>query len=72
MIDLCVCMFSAHYLDREDRLCADPGPSTANIPPREDSHLCMDDLMVFKPTFEGIHVTQSFLIKKLAHVIWPY
>ena len=70
MIDLCMCMCSTHYLDCEDRLCADPGPSTANIPPREDSHLCMDDLIVFKPTFEGI--TQSSLLKKLAHVFWPY
>lgn len=58
-------MCSTHYLDREDRLCADPGPSTANIPPREDSHLCMDDLIVFKPTFEGI--TQISPIKMMAH-----
>ena len=58
-------MCSTHYLDWEDHLCADPGPSTANIPPREDSHLCMDDLIVFKPTFEGI--TQISPIKMMAH-----
>ena len=70
MIDLCMCMCSTHYVDWEDRLCADPGPSTANVPPREDSHLCMDDLIVFKPTFEGIHQTQNSLIKLLSHLFY--